>query len=76
MDGKKGLNLTAAEIAKVFSDPVLAAKYPPILTIEEAADLLREEIETLRSWRSRGRLSSCSASGGSTGSSPASTASR
>jgi hypothetical protein len=59
MDGDKSLNLSDREIAQCFSDPVIATKFGPVLTIEEAAELLREPVGTLRDWRSRGLLPGC-----------------
>lgn len=60
MEGDKKLRLTDREIAQAFSDPAIAAKFPPILTLEEAAELGRVKIGTLRDWRSRGLLGDCS----------------
>jgi hypothetical protein len=54
------LGLTDREIAQLFSDTALAAKYPPILTIAEAAELARVPVGTIRDWRSRGLLDDCS----------------
>ncbi|MEX2308414.1 MAG: helix-turn-helix domain-containing protein [Pirellulales bacterium] len=59
MHGDKSLNLSDREIAQCFSDPVVAAKFPPILTIKEAAQLLSVPVGTLRDWRSRGLLPGC-----------------
>lgn len=58
MDGD--LDLSAAEIAGMFSDPAWSARFPPILSITQAAELLQVPIETIRSWRSRGLLNCCS----------------
>lgn len=55
-----GLDLSAKEIAAFFSEPAWASRFPPILTIAQAAELLQVPIETVRSWRSRGLLDSCS----------------
>lgn len=55
----EGLDLTAKELANTFADPHCAAKYPPILTIEEAANLLRLPKATLYDWKSRGLLKGC-----------------
>jgi hypothetical protein len=54
------LDLTDREIAHIFADPTVAAKYPPLLTIAEAAALVRVPIGTIRDWRSRGLLNQCS----------------
>lgn len=60
MPSNAGLNLTPEEINRPFLDPIWAAKFPPVLTIEMSAELLVVPVETLRSWRSRGLLDSCS----------------
>ena len=44
----------------MFSNPVDAEQNPPIMTLEEAAAMLRMSPETLRDWRSRGLLADCS----------------
>lgn len=59
MSDAKKLQLTDAEITAMFSDPIWAEKFPPILKIEEASELLRTPVETLREWRSRGYLDGC-----------------
>ncbi len=48
------------EIAGMFSRDADAERFPPILSLEQAADLLQLPPGTLRDWRSRGLLSSCS----------------
>lgn len=58
-DGDRNLALTDREIAQFFSDPATAAKYPPVLKLAEAADLLQVPEGTLRDWRSRGLLPGC-----------------
>jgi hypothetical protein len=58
-DGDQDLCLTDREIAAFFADPAVAAKYGPILKLEEAADLLRVPVGTLRDWRSRRLLPGC-----------------
>jgi excisionase family DNA binding protein len=60
MASVNGLELTNTEVAKAFADPALAAKFGPILTIEDAAQLLQVPVETVRGWRSRGLLDACS----------------
>ena len=60
MEGDCNLHLTDREIGQVFSDPAWAAKFPPILTIQQAADLLQAKLGTIRDWRSRGLLTTCS----------------
>lgn len=59
MDGDSSLQLSTKEIAAPFSDPLWAERFPPILTIEQAADLLQIPRATIYDWRSRGLLGSC-----------------
>lgn len=61
MDGAdRSLSLTAKEIAAAFTNPIWAERYPPILSLEQAANLLQLPKATLYDWRSRGLLNSCS----------------
>lgn len=60
MDGADSLNLTGKEIAAAFSDPTWAKQYPPILSLEQAANLLQVPKATVYDWRSRGLLNRCS----------------
>lgn len=60
MDGDLSLKLTDKEIAAQFADPRWAERFPPILAIEQAADLLQVPKATLYDWRSRGLLANCS----------------
>ena len=60
MGGDKNLGLTDREISRCFSDPAIAAKFPPVMTIAQAAELLVVPLGTVRDWRSRGLLSNCS----------------
>lgn len=55
-----GLQLTDAEIRDAFSDPQWEERFPPILTIKQAADLAQVPVATIYDWRSRGRLNGCS----------------
>jgi excisionase family DNA binding protein len=57
MDGS--LKLTDKEIASPFAVPVWAERFPPILTVDQAADLLQVPKQTIYDWRSRGLLGSC-----------------
>jgi excisionase family DNA binding protein len=59
-DKDVGLDLTAGEIAAPFSDPVSSARFPPILTTDQAAELIGVPKSTLYDWSSRGLLKSCS----------------
>ncbi|MBV08100.1 helix-turn-helix domain-containing protein [Rubinisphaera sp.] len=53
------LHLTKAEITQMFSEGIYADRFPPIMSLDEAADMLRVSKDTLRDWRSRGLLSGC-----------------
>ncbi len=53
------LHLTDKEIAQMFSQGNYADRFPPVMTVDEAAELLQVPKETLRDWRSRGYLSGC-----------------
>ncbi len=54
------LQLNSKELETAFSDPAWAAKYPPVLTLNQAAELIQVPLQTLYSWRSRGLLNGCS----------------
>ncbi len=54
------VKLSADELTTNFSSGPWAAKYPPILTIAQAAAMLQVPVGTLRFWRTTGRLSGCS----------------
>ena len=58
MDADK---LTAKELAGLFADPIWAARFPPILTPDQAAELLGVSKQTLYSWSSCGLLDPCKA---------------
>ena len=60
MDGDSSLKLTDKEIGLSFSDPLWAERFPPIMSLEQAADLLGLPKATIYDWRSRGLLGSCS----------------
>lgn len=42
-----------------FPQPQMHLRYPPVLTIQQAAEMLQVPVGTLRDWRSRGLLGSC-----------------
>lgn len=60
MEGPQSIGLTERELAEMFGDPAVAAQFPPVLTLEQAANLVQMRVETLRSWRSRDVLNGCS----------------
>lgn len=45
-----------AEVAGWFADPDLARRFPPLLTVAQAADLLQVPAQTIYDWSSRGLL--------------------
>ena len=55
-----GLRLTEQEIKSAFAAGPWAEQFPPVLTIDQAADLLQVPKSTLYDWRSRGLLDRCS----------------
>jgi excisionase family DNA binding protein len=57
MDDKQ---IPAVDFA-LFSDPYWAARFPPVLTVAQAAELLKVPIRTIYSWSSRGLLDRCAA---------------
>ena len=59
MDDNPSLKLSAREITRAFSEPLVAGSFPPVLTIKQAAELLSVPVGTLRDWRSRGQLTGC-----------------
>ena len=59
-DHDQPLHLTDAEIARAFSESKWAEKYPPVLTVDEAAQLVGVPKATLYNWSSRGLLRGCS----------------
>jgi excisionase family DNA binding protein len=54
------LELTAKDLASAFGEGPWAEKYPPVLTLEQAAALLQVPKQTIYDWRSRGELTGCS----------------
>ena len=60
MDGDGSLKLTDKEISASFADPLYAQRFPPVLSVDQAADLLQVPKDTIYQWRSRGLLGSCS----------------
>ena len=56
--------LTAKDVAAMFADPAWAAKFPPLLTVDEAAQLARVPKQTVYAWSSQGLLKGCSRKAG------------
>ena len=58
-DTAKGLGLTDSELDQAFSSSHWGERFPPILTIDQAAELLSIPKGTLYDWSSRGLLRDC-----------------
>ena len=58
MDAKH--HLSAKEISSLFADPTWAAKFPPILSVDQAAELAQVPKNTIYTWSSQGLLKDCS----------------
>jgi excisionase family DNA binding protein len=56
----ESLKLTDAEIQRAFADSRWADSFPPILTVDQVAELLSVPRATVYDWSSRGLLSACS----------------
>jgi excisionase family DNA binding protein len=57
MDAK----LTIKELGQIFGDSPWAERFPPILNVDQAADLLQVPKQTIYDWSSRGLLDGCKA---------------
>lgn len=53
------LDLSDAEIARMFSDPATVANFPPVMTTRQAANLLQVRVDTVSAWHAKGELSTC-----------------
>lgn len=53
------LNLSSKEIAAAFADPAAAEKFPPVLTVDQAASLAQVPKQTIYAWHSQGLLTGC-----------------
>lgn len=52
--------LSTKDVAALFADPAWAAKIPPIVTVDQAAQLAQVPKGALYLWSSQGRLRCCS----------------
>jgi excisionase family DNA binding protein len=57
---RDSLELTDREIAASFAAPLWGQRFPSVLTLEQAAELLQVPVNTLYQWRSQERLRTCS----------------
>jgi excisionase family DNA binding protein len=53
--------ISTREMASLFADPHWAARFPPLLTPDQAAELLQVPKQTVYDWSSRGLLAGCKA---------------
>jgi hypothetical protein len=60
----QSLDLSAQEIQRAFADPKWASAFPPVLTPEEAAELIRVPLATIYDWSSRELLANCAVRAG------------
>jgi excisionase family DNA binding protein len=49
-----------SELSGAWSDPLWTSKFPPVLTVNQAAELLQVPKATVYDWSSRGLLKGCS----------------
>ena len=54
-----GLALTAKEVAATFDAVNWANRFPPVLSVDQAAELLQVPKSTIYDWSSRGLLRGC-----------------
>lgn len=52
----KSINLRAAEIAAAFDTEDLRRRFPPIITLQQLAELLQRSRKTIYLWIDKGRL--------------------
>jgi excisionase family DNA binding protein len=55
----ESLKVTPQELANAFADPAWAGKFPPLLDVDQAAELMRVSKLTIYDWSSRGLLRGC-----------------
>lgn len=53
------LHLSKTEAAAAFAAEVWAEKFPPVMTVDQAAELVQVPKATVYSWRSQGLLKGC-----------------
>lgn len=60
MAKSRKLKITQEEVTRAFSTGDWSVKYPPILTVVQAAELFDVPTSTIYQWNSEGKLTSCS----------------
>jgi hypothetical protein len=53
------INIDNSELGTMFVDPIWAGKFPPLLSVETAAELADVSKATIYDWSSRGLLDKC-----------------
>lgn len=53
------LELSDKEVFQSFCDPAWSAKFPPVMSVVQTAELLQVPVATIYDWRSRGLLAGC-----------------
>lgn len=53
-----GLRLSDEEVRAAF-DSSWGDRFPPVLTVQQAAELAQVPVATIYDWKSRGRLAGC-----------------
>ncbi len=56
----ESLRLTPSELSSPFANTEWGTKYPPVLTVDQAAELLQVPKATIYDWSSRDLLRGCS----------------
>ncbi|QDT22429.1 helix-turn-helix domain-containing protein [Gimesia chilikensis] len=59
MRDRKTLKVTQKEVTQAFSVGDWGIRYPPLLSIDQAADLLQVPKATIYQWNSEGKLTGC-----------------
>lgn len=59
MRKREKLKISQQEITRAFLSGDWATRYPPLLSIDQAAELLQVPKATIYQWRSEGRLTGC-----------------
>ena len=59
MAERKRLKITQEEVTRTFSDSEWEAKFPPIMSVAQAAELLQVPKGTIYQWHSQDRLRGC-----------------
>ena len=56
MDSGKKMKVSKEEVGRMFTSPYWDERFPPVLTIAQAAELLQIPVSTLYQWKSQGKL--------------------